>query len=79
MARIAAALAVSFGLLALGVARGGDGQLPKAEPIAGEAIAFVASKAGSSSDIYKSTPTAATPSASPTTTCGSRCWPGPPG
>jgi len=52
MTRIAAALAVAFGLLALGVACGGDGHVPKAEPIAGEAIAFVASETGSSPDIY---------------------------
>jgi len=52
MTRIAAALAVAFGLLALGVACWGDGHVPKAEPIAGEAIAFVASETGSSPDIY---------------------------
>jgi Tol biopolymer transport system component len=52
MMRIAAALATAFGFLALGVACGGGGQPPKAEPIGGEAIAFVVSETGASADIY---------------------------
>lgn len=52
MARIGAALAVACSVLVLGVACGGDGEPPQAEPIAGEAIAFVASGTDLPVDIY---------------------------